>query len=218
MEFYYLKNNLIVATLLLAVLIGATRYRSMSTSVKMFWLLTLTMFLSEAIAYYAAIKYRNNLGVYGISSLAGIFVTCLYFNYSIPLFRKYGIGIIIGIISVFVGVLCNFYLQKPATFPSYFLHYQSLLIIALALFSLTKMLVRKESYSVRHEVHFWICFVLIFFWSTTNFGWALLEYYTYRFKTQSALINLSMFSINFITNVSIVLIFLFDPKMNKHGG
>src|SRR5690606_29159509 len=168
-----------------------------------FWALSCVTLIGETTAYVWALKYHNNLIVYAVSSIIGISLTCLYFNYSIDIFKKHKTGYIIALISVLVGVLSNFYFQPPRNFPSYFLHFEALVIISMAMFSLAYMLQKPGYIVLRHEPHFWVCTVLIFFWSITYFNWSLFEFYANRPDRENNLILLSMFFVNFITNTAI---------------
>ncbi|MEC3880207.1 hypothetical protein [Parapedobacter sp. 10938] len=215
MESYYVTNNLLIGSLALAVGNGLWRYRKLDTGMKFFWMLICTTMISEVLAYILAIRYGNNLGVYAVSSIVSIFFTCMYFNYSIPLFHKYKVGYIIAAISTAIGIISNFFLQSVNQFPSYFLHYQALIVIAMAMFSLAQMLYSYDYFDVKVEPHFWACVILIFFWSITYFNWTLFQYYKLRLEQHNRFILLSMFMVNLITNIGTALLLFLTPKMQK---
>jgi hypothetical protein len=216
MELYYVKNNILIGSLVLAVIAGACSYRKLDIGLRLFWLLNCSSLLSETLAYFSALRFMHNVGIYAVSSIVGAFVSCLYFNFSVAILRKYHIGIIAGVISILIGVVLNFFIQSVRHFPSYFLHYQALLIIAMSMFALTRMLQTYDYFDVWREPHFWICTHLIFFWSTTYFFWTLFEYYTVRLHKQHMYIALCMFLVNFICNTAAAIIFFLAPKMRTY--
>lgn len=217
MSFYYLTNNLLIASLVLAVASGIYQYRQLDKAMKWLWLECCLTLMSDGIAYYAAVRYRNNLGVFSFSSIADAFLICMYFNYSNHFFRRHHIGIIAAGLSVIVGLVSNFVIQSPASFPSYFLHYQALAVIVLSLLSLAYMQRTHDYLDIRSKPHFWVCIVLIFYWCTTYFNWTLLEYYAHLPSQESRVVLLSMFFTNLITNLATALLFFLTPKMRAYG-
>ncbi|HVX01217.1 MAG TPA: hypothetical protein VHA52_12405, partial [Candidatus Babeliaceae bacterium] len=210
---YYIKNDLLVGTLLVSVLIGAIRFRKLDAGSRVFLLLCIFWFCDESLAYYSAIKFHNNLLVYNIGDLIEIFLICVYFNFTIPSFRKKKIGIIIGIISIVVGIANNALIQSVHTVSNYFLMYEAALSIILSMISLSSFLNIEDKRRPLREVHFWIPTLLMFSWSLIFLLFTIIAFYG---NHEPKAVTFMLFLVNLFTNVSCIGIFLFYPKLYAH--
>src|ERR1044072_8325350 len=86
-------------------------------------LLGLTL-ANELVAYFAAKKFGNNLIVYHSFSPIQFFVVALYFNYNIPEFKKYNLGIYIGIAGIILGFINTFFIQGVNVFNSFYVLFE----------------------------------------------------------------------------------------------
>ena len=211
MNAYYIKGDILLLTLTTTVIIGTRRYRIMDTATRIFYYLSVLTLLGEALAYYAAYKYANNLPVYNIFNILELFLISLYFNYSIASFRKKKVGILLGIAGIIIGVVNNFFIQSVNSITSYFLLYQAWAIIIMGIIALSAFMKDDDTRQIKKEVHFWLPVILIFSYCFTYLLFTLVSFYSKDVPTG---VSLSLFLISIITNLSIATVFFFYPKMN----
>jgi len=97
---YYLALLISLFSSGLPVLFAIPRYRLLDKASKIIFLLLALAFVTECTAAIVAQHLHNNMSVYNISNLGQVFLISLYFNYCIYDFKKYNVGILIGILSI----------------------------------------------------------------------------------------------------------------------
>ncbi len=210
---FYLKGAILLLVLSIAVVTGSLNYRSMDIGTKIFYYLTILGLVSESLAYYAAFRYTDNLPVYNISSIIELFLLCLYFNYTIAIFRKRNLGWIIAVFSLIAGIINNFFIQSLYGITTNFLFYQAFVTITLSMISLSTFIKMDDPRQAKKEVHFWLPVILIFSWSFTYLLFSLIAFYE---KNVPAGVVLLLFLVSISTNMAIGLVFFFYPKLNAH--
>jgi hypothetical protein len=213
MDPFYLKGAILLLVLTIAVVTGSLHYRSMDIGTKIFYYLTILGLVSESLAYYAAFRYTDNLPVYNISSIIELFLLCLYFNYTIAIFRKRNFGWMIAVFSLIAGIINNFFIQSLHGISTNFLFYQAFVTITLSIISLSTFIKMDGPREAKKEVHFWLPVILIFSWSFTYLLFSLIAFYK---KNVPAGVVLLLFLVSISTNMAIGLVFLFYPKLNTH--
>lgn len=216
MHTYIIKSGILIFSLALPVGIGTYRYRILDKGTKIFYALSILSLVTECLGNYMAVRYKNNLLVYNISSIVEVFLVSLYFNYTISSFRKRNLGWVIGFISVTIGIANNFFIQTVYSITHYFLFYQALITIILSFAYLSTFLNPDDTREVKKEVHFWFPLVLIFSWSATYLLFTLISFYSVKLKTVAPAVILALFLISILTNLSIAAIFFFYPKMRTN--
>lgn len=112
--------------------------------------------------------------IYHVFNPIQFLIISLYFNESIPSFKRKNIGRYIGTIGVIASVLNILFLQPLNTSNYYFLVFESLIIVFMALYSFIEMFLNENHDLIRNQ-HFWISFILLSFWSITLTYWAMHE-------------------------------------------
>lgn len=204
-----------MSILVFSFLCGAYRYKKLDDASKIFAILLGIASASEIIASIAAIKFHNNMPVYAIYSLIEFCIICLYFNNSIDVFIKKNVGVHIAFIGVLLGIANLRFIQGINTLNSYFLIFEGITIIGMALFSFFRLLIRHDMLRFTRYHHFWFAAILVFFWSVTFLNWSLYEYFNTNYKDHVSIINLSILLVNIITYISISCVFILYPKMQK---
>ena len=105
MPYYHLLEITDLLLILLAFVSGWRKVKMRDMAERIFCILLALTFIEEGIAYYCRVQFGQNIPVLRIYSLVEIFLISLYFNYSIPLFRKWKIGICIGSLVFIVGLV-----------------------------------------------------------------------------------------------------------------
>jgi hypothetical protein len=170
----------------------------------------------ESAAFFAAVRWRNNLVVYNIGNIAELFIISLYFNYTLASFYRRKIGIIIGCACVVIGILNDSYIETWRSITHFFLLFEALTVIAMSLTAVTAYL--RPSYTGRltKEVHFWIPVSFLFFWTLSYLLFALLDFYSARLQTVAPELSVALPFVAIITNITIAVILFRYPKMYAH--
>ena len=201
--------------LLFAFLCVIYRYKILDHASKIFSLFVALSLLSETIGIYASIKYRSNLPVYGIDSLFEFGLISLYFNSSIDVFRRKNIGYYIGALGIVLGIVNLIFVQGFNTLNSYFLVFEGICIIGMALFSFFRLLLRYDNLQLQKYPHFWLATILVFFWSATFINWSLYDYFFVKLRDMMWIVDLSIISAGIVTYIGISCVFILYPRMRK---
>ena len=168
MSNYYIFQYANLTTLFAGVVSGLVRLRRFEPAARLYWLLISVIFFTEVIAYVAAVRYKNNLGVYAISAIVQTVICCLYFDCRIRYFKRRFIGRYLALLSIVLGAL-NLYIFQPARIMNFnFLIWQAVLVFSMSVISIVETL-RSKSLRRRSEerIHLWLTFILVAFWSIT---------------------------------------------------
>lgn len=156
------------------MMVGFFNYKRLDLPSKLIpYLLGLT-FIAEASAFYIAIKIGNNMFIYQIFNPIEFLIISCYFNFSISAFKRNHIGIYIGIFGIILGILNAVYLQPINTSNYYFLVFEGLSIVFMALYSFNRMFL-SNNLDLLSNPHFWFSFILLTFWSITYTYWGMHE-------------------------------------------
>ena len=209
MRFIYL---LYISVLLLSSITGLLRFRILDTAGKILSVFVCFTFLTEATAYIIALIYRNNMQFYAVTNVVLMFLLCLYFNYNTAIFRRYRLGLITAVISVVVGVLNATLVQPVLHLNDYFMIYQGVITSCFCLASFFSFYF-NENTRMTEQPHFWICVVLISYWSLTLMIWSHYAIMVENKDTHIQLINLFILLTNSLAYLSFAIIFLRFKKM-----
>ena len=201
--------------LLLAMISSIIRFKEADTSSRLLCYLLCLSFLTEALAYFAAKRFHNNIPVYTVFSLFELMLTSLYFNYCIDIFYKYRIGVYIGIVGFILGVLNIIFLQSISRINSNFLFFEGIVIIAMAFTLFARLVMKHDTLRIKAYHHFWFAVILTFYWCSNFFNLSLYQQIIFAHKPIALLLNMLNFIVNIITYLSIAIVFLLYPKMQK---
>jgi len=204
-----------VCVLVITFIFGVSRFKFFDGPTKILLLLISIETINEIIAFFFAKEYNNNYPVYNIYSLIELFIISLYFNFSIDLFRKWNIGVYIGIIGIIVGLINLYYLQSINTFNSYFMLFEAFCIIGMALFAFFRLLLKYEQLVLLQYPHFWFITFLLLFWSVTFLLWGCYKILIDKLGSRMWIVNMGLWIVNLIMYAGIGVVFLLYPKMKK---
>jgi len=208
---FYIVTFILIATFIS----GVFRLKSFDRPTKILLLLICIETINEIIAFFFAKEYNNNYPIYNIYSLVELFTVSLYFNFSIDVFRKWNIGVYIGIIGIIVGLLNLYYLQSIKTFNSYFMLFEAFCIIGMALFAFFRLLLKHEQLVLLRYPHFWFITILLLFWSVTFLLWGCFKMLTDTLGRKIWIVDMGLWIVNLVTYTGIAVVFLLYPKMKK---
>lgn len=183
---------------------------------KMICILIWLVLLTEMAAWYAALKWKNNMPVYTIYGFLEIALICLYFNYSIRIFRKRNIGIYIAAVLIFMGILNTLFLQEIRTLNTNYIFLECISIVFLSLFSIYRLIIEDNSkLNLKNEVHFWIPCILLLEWCGNFLSWGLYDYFLNEMKESVYILNYSLYVMNSIVYLAFGFVFFLYPKMKS---
>lgn len=206
-----IKIYSVIVIIAIAMLCGIYNYKKLDGASKVLLLMITIGFINEVTAYMFAKFYGNNMKVYNSYSIVELFILSVYFNKSIPIFRKWHLGIYIGFIGIIVGVIDFSFLQSLSSFSTTYLLFEGFCIILMALVAFYYLLLNRDDLRIYNYPHFWFTSILLFFWTVTYVTWGIFPIIHSRKNVQLIASFLSL--VNIISYSAIALVFLFYPKM-----
>lgn len=177
-------------------------------------LLGLTLF-SESTAYWAAVRLHNNNFVYHIFAPLQLFAIALFYQQVLPWFRRHNLGWIIGGVGIITAILNVLLLQPLHVLNTYFLFFEGLLVVAMALYSYLVLFWDKTEEQFFKTPLFWVSTALLFFWCNDFMGLALLDILDARkMQQQLHLVYIWSWVVNIFTYSLLGSIFIL-PFKNK---
>jgi len=209
-------------SLLLACIVVMRHYRKLDQASRAFAILITIGCLTEIAAYFSAKRFHNNYPVYNIYGCIELLFLCLYFNYSIDVFRKKNIGIYIGIAGFLAGIADLLWIEKGSLYRgnSAFNFLENIVVISLCLFALARMLV-QPGIRLTRQVHFQLTVLLVFFFSITFPYEYIYDYVVFirRISHEAAwFMSWSYHVINIVFYVAVIVVFLKYSKLQKTHG
>ncbi len=126
----------------------------------------LIVMLTEFLAYFFAVTFKNNYIIYDLFCPAQLCIILYYFNTTVDILKKRNWGIKVAFISMslYISAFAIGY-SKIAIFK-YFTLYEGIVIISLSLISYLRMYLLDDTTTVR-KADFWITTSFLIFWSTS---------------------------------------------------
>jgi len=166
------RYYLFLLVLMSAVIVGLYNLRQKDKPVKIMVLLLCITLASELTAYWAAVKFQNNMFVYHIFAPVQLLILAKYFDEIEPYLKKQKVGIIVGIVGILGTIINTYFYQSINTLNSNFLLFEGLIIMGLSLYTFRRIL-NTETINIYRYPYFWFNIILVFFWSVTYTIWAL---------------------------------------------
>lgn len=149
--------------------------------------------------------------IYHVFNPIQFLIISLYFNESIPAFKRKNVGRYIGLIGVILSILNIYFLQPLHSSNYYFLVFESLIIVFMALYSFIEMFLNDNNDLIRNQ-HFWVSFILLSFWSITLTYWAMHEIIDKRAIYLIKYIGYILVSVNILTYLGLGVTLFLPPK------
>ncbi len=196
-----------LSVVFLAILGGIYKLKGKDQASKILVLLLCLTLLTEFTAYWAAIKFRNNMFVYHFFAPIQLIVLGIYFD-NIDAHKKRRIGFFIGTLGAIIAIVNTIYFQPLKMLNSNFLLFEGLIIMGLALYSFQHILT-NEKIDIYKYGHFWIIVILIFFWSVTYTIWALYSVVGLKKLFVMPIVTHLLWSVNIVTYLAIGFVLLY---------
>ena len=199
------------SVLIIGVLAGFRNWSWLSAACRWICVLLLVATIAESIAIYFSITIKNSLFVFHFYNPVEIFMISMYFNESIPIFKKKNAGLWIGAFSAAVDICNTVFLQPLSVTNSNALHFASFAVIAMSVFAFYRMY-KNEDELIRNP-HFWITSILMFYWSVTFLYWGMESFFTTVLRAYNDAFFVVFGIANILCYGGIALIFILYPKI-----
>jgi hypothetical protein len=215
MDFHYpmmITNSILMVSI---IVIGFLRFSQMDLGLRTFYVLTVIGYIGETTAYLSAVFLKTNLLVYAIFNITGIVFFCLYFNYTVQVFKKYRIGCIVALPSFLFGLFNLINCGRKGNINIYFMMYMAIVIIGMSLVSLTETIRNFNAERAQAPHHTWISIILIFLWTSLFLSWGLYNVLTEMLE-RKWIVDFTIFLVNILATLSILVVFIKFPKQVKN--
>lgn len=199
--------------LLLAILGGIRKLKYKDRAYKILVGLLFVTFISELTAYWAAIKFQNNMFVYHFFAPIQLVILGKYFD-DIDKSKKFPFGFYIGIIGIIIAVINTVYFQPLQILNSNFLLFEGLVIMCLALYTFQRILT-DDNVDIYRYGHFWMIVIFIFFWSITYTWWALYTVLQVKKRLMLSHFTQVLWAVNIITYSAMGFVLLYFSGNRK---
>lgn len=199
---------------LLAVFCAVYRFKQVDTGTKYLCLFIWLGAVSESLGWAVALKYRNNMPVYAISSLVAYTVICMYFNSILSTFKRYSVGIWIAVAGLCWGIWIILKYQPLHVVNSNFLFYECLVIVSMALYSMYKQLMAADL-RLSKETHYWGPSILLFYKCTALWNWGFYDFFKERHADKVIYVHMVILLVNLLAYLSLSILLFFYPKMHR---
>lgn len=202
-----------ICFLFLVFLLGLIRYKRSDIPLRIMTLIMGATICSEFFSHYTAVHYKNNMPVYHLYAPVLLFLIAMFYNYSLPFFRKRKIGYWIGIAGIVVAALDIKFLEPLDTLNTNFMLLEGVCIIAMALYSFYYLYTDISITELKTSTLFWISLAFLFYWCSTFVGWALLKVLIMvKKKEELTVVYDGLWVINLLTYLAIGIVFLIKQK------
>lgn len=168
---------LYVIAVIIAAVIGFTRYKKLQPAMRIIaWLLLLTS-VSELCSYIATVneKYELRYTIYHFYNVVEAFVITAYFIYAIrPIYYR-KLMIANAILWPSIGIANAVWLQPLHTLNSNMLMLESFSFITMSLYSIYHILRDDTVDNIFNHPHFRIAAIFLISWGSTFFFWAFIK-------------------------------------------
>lgn len=203
-----------LAILILTVALGGYNYKYFSTNIKIIFFLVLAAMVTESVGVALAEIYQTKNYVYHIYSIVELSLTCIFLIKVINI-KRVVYYYILFLSSVFLELILIRY-QPIKEFNTNMLILESLFITSLALYVLYRLFMDEKINNIYMHAHFWICVVLLLYWSGSFFYWALVDLLVIKKNVLGKILVYWQIVINIIFYCSLTIIFYLYPKHLKN--
>ena len=215
---YLIKFLVIAAVSITAALLVLLQGKALTRADKYIGILLLLMFVTECVSCLLAYRNANNYPMYHIYSPVELALICAYFTEFIPSLKKNHGGLILGISGFVVAAANVTFVQPIDTFNSYFLIFETAVIVCLCLYSFYHFLLHNDDL-MTHYCSFWVVVCILLYWSMTFAGDGLYAVISVKeAESVKSIINNIKYSVNVLFYLSISAVFIFYRRLIPSGG
>jgi hypothetical protein len=200
--------------LIISALSAISCYSGMDKASKIICMLIWCGIVTESIAWVAVVKYKNNMPVYAVASIAEFIIICLYYNSSLHYYKQRHIGWIVAAVGGAFGIMNMVIFQPLHMVNSNFLFFECLGIVCLSLFAIYQRLMATDLRLLK-ETHFWIPCILLGYKCSTLWTWGFYDYLLARVSEKMIYLHIGLLLVNILTYLSLMILLMLYPKMRR---
>lgn len=148
----------------------------MELSLKFICILLGFTMLTEMLAAYMALRYRQNRMVYHLYAPVSLTMIALYYNYSIKELGKYYAGYFVAVVGIIAAFFNTLYFQPLQVMDSNITLLAGICIVIMVMVAFYKIYTDESNRRFAHSPHFWLSLLFLFYYCTTFLLFGLMEY------------------------------------------
>lgn len=197
-----------------AVIISIIQFRKVDLASKFICISIVLAIISELLANYFAIKYRNNYPIYNIFGILDLICIIMYTRYITPSKKagKFANGLIIFCLSIWI--INTIFFQALDTLQNNFIIMQSLVILCLGLYAIYKRLTILDNNTLP-MTHLFIPFVFILNQTGSLVSWIFYEYFVNVLPNNIIPLSICLVINGCLYYLGIIIILVFSNRINK---
>jgi hypothetical protein len=209
-------NNVVNVLVVVCFFCGLLRFNRLDIAGKIF-LINIGVEAAEVVMQYL-VSYRVLSDRYMLYTEkffepAGYVFICLYFNHIIDGFNKNKVGIIIAMVGIAIAIGQSIWGKQEALLTNdYFFVFKEFSIIAMSLFALYRIFLKREDLKVTQYAHFWLIALLLF---DTTENYLSLLYSEYI----NTVVERNVYFVQTLTDglefIGISIVFVLYPKLTS---
>jgi hypothetical protein len=200
--------------LLLSCICAICYFRKVDKATRTLCLWILTGGITELLAWYFAMKYKNNLPVYAFYSIVELSLIAFYFAYSVKFIRRHRLHFIFIAASTLMWLVNVRWLQPLNSINSNFIFIECLITVCLSLYALYRRLL-IYNHSLIKKTHFWIPCILLLYCCGTLWNWGFYDFFFKHYPDRTVILSICILGMNILTYSAFTLILLFYSKMKR---
>lgn len=165
-----------ISVLVFSFAVSLRKFRRMEGSLKFICILLGFTMLTEILAAYMAIRYRQNRMVYHLYAPVSLAMIALYYNYSIKELGKYYAGYFVAVAGIIAAFFNTLYFQPLQAMDSNITLLAGVCIVIMAMVAFYKIYTDESNRRFTHTPHFWLSLLFLFYYCTTFLLFGLMEY------------------------------------------
>lgn len=168
----------IIYALILVFAFGSSlrKFQSMELSLKFICVLLGFTLITEIVAAYMAVRYRQNMMVYHLYVPVSLALIALYYNYAVKELRKYHVGYWVAAAGILAGILNTRYFRPLQTMNSNITLLTGVCTVMMAMISFYKIYTDESNIRFASTAHFWLSLLFVFYYCSTFFLFGLMQY------------------------------------------
>lgn len=173
-------------------------------------------FISELVALFFAVIFRNNFLIYNLFSLLSLLLLGFYFSKLITLFNNYYFRWIYPCLIILLWIGSIYYQNSFFTLNSPLMIIEGSFIIGFSIISIEKIVAEKSNryFRLTSSIHFWFAVIFLFYWCITILHWGLYKYFVLKGSWMPYLHLILSFA-GIVVNFSIGYLFYLYPRLKQ---
>ncbi|WP_299568451.1 hypothetical protein [uncultured Pedobacter sp.] len=182
----------------------------MDRAMRIFFVLIMTIVVSEFAAIIFECYYGTNNELYNAADVVQSILIFWYFSINL---KKPILGTLLMLSTLVFGVVNYYFVQSESLVNNYFLLWSGTIVIGLCLYQMSSLAQRQNSIRLIRSAHFLIAFALLCYWVINMLNFQLFNYVAMNHTEYAIFMNIAHLCSNIITYLSFAFIFFHLSKL-----